>query len=103
MSPKCRTFALVCIALLLSNSALAQTAQVTGLITDPNGAVVPGATITSRNVETDIKTETVTNNQGYYTLPSLNPGNYETTVRKSGFRTTTRTAVKIDVSQVARI
>ncbi len=58
-------------------------------------------------LETSIRisrTETVTNNQGYYTLPSLNPGNYDLVVRKPGFRTTTtRAAIKIDVAQVARI
>ncbi len=89
--------------LLLCASAFGQTAQITGMITDPNGAAVPEATVTARNVDTDIRTETVTNNQGYYTLPSLNPGNYELSVRKTGFRTVTRPAMKIDVAQVARV
>ena len=94
---------LVSIGVLFCGGAWAQTAEITGLITDPNGAAVPGAAVTARNVATDINTETVTNGQGYYTLPSLHPGQYEISVQKTGFRTTTRPAVKLDVSQVARI
>ncbi|MBV8816737.1 MAG: TonB-dependent receptor, partial [Acidobacteriaceae bacterium] len=98
-----RLHAFLVVAALACSNAWGQTAEITGLITDPNGAAIPGATVTVRNVDTAIANETVTNGQGYYTVPSLNPGNYEITVLKSGFRTTTRTAVKIDVAQVARI
>ena len=77
--------------------------QITGLITDPNGAAVPDASVSARNVDTDIRTEATTNSQGYYTLPGLNPGTYDLSVTKTGFRTTTRSAIKIDVAQIARI
>src|SRR6266849_7125021 len=104
MRSKCKIrIVLAAAALILSGSALGQTAGITGLITDPNGAAIPGAAITARNVNTGIDTETITNNQGYYTFPSLNPGNYDLVVRKPGFRTTTRATIKIDVAQVARI
>jgi hypothetical protein len=94
---------LVSLGVLFCGGAWAQTAQITGLVTDPNGAAVPGAAVTARNLATDINTETVTNGQGYYTLPSLHPGRYEISVQKTGFRTTMRPDVKLDVSQVARI
>jgi hypothetical protein len=64
---------LVSLGVLFCGGAWAQTAQITGLVTDPNGAAVPGAAVTARNLATDIHTETVTNGQGYYTLPSLIP------------------------------
>lgn len=74
MTSTCRLFALLAAALILGVNAFGQTSEITGLITDPNGAAVPDAAITARNVDTGIDTGTVTNNQGYYTLPSLNPG-----------------------------
>jgi hypothetical protein len=55
---------LVGAALLLCAAASGQTAQITGLITNSNGAAVPAASVVVRNIDTDIKTETVTNNQG---------------------------------------
>lgn len=83
--------------------AFGQTAQITGLIRDPSGTSVPGARVSVRNVDTGIETESVTTNQGYYTLPQLNPGNYSLSVRKEGFRTSTQTGIKLEVEQVARI
>src|ERR1700730_11874734 len=80
-----------------------QTAELTGLITDPSGAPVPDAAVSVRNVETGVNTDTVTNTQGYYTVTHLNPGNYELTVQKSGFKALTRPGIKLDVAQVARV
>lgn len=54
---------------LLCAGAFGQTAQITGLITDPNGAAAPEATVTARNVDTDIRTETVTNTRAITRCP----------------------------------
>ncbi len=92
--------------LLLALTALplwAQTGQITGLITDPAATAVPGATVIVSNVETGIKRESVTNDQGYYTVLFLNPGNYGITVRKQGFKALERPPLKLDVAQVARV
>jgi len=83
--------------------AFAQTGQVTGLISDPAQTAVPGAKVTITNMDTGIKRQTDTNEQGYYTFPLLNPGNYELNVQKSGFRGVVRSNIKLDVSQIARI
>lgn len=40
---------------------------------------------------------------GYYTFPVLNPGTYELNVQKTGFKSTTRPGIKLDVAQVARV
>jgi len=55
------------------------------------------------NVDTGIKRETSTNDQGYYTFALLNPGTYELTVQKTGFKGVTRPGIKLDVSQIARV
>ena len=83
--------------------AFAQTGQITGLVSDPAGTSVPGANVAVTNVDTGIKRETSTNDQGYYTFALLNPGNYELTIQKTGFKAMTRPAIKLDVSQIARV
>lgn len=93
-------------ALLLAFTAttlLAQTAQLTGRVTDPSGAVIPGATVTARAVATNISTVTETTSEGYYTLPALTPGDYEIGVTKQGFVTTKQTGLTLAVAQVARL
>jgi hypothetical protein len=75
----------------------------TGLVTDPSGTAVPNARVSARNTETEIVSQGTTNEQGYYTITHLNPGNYELTVQKEGFRSATRPDIKLDVAQIARI
>jgi hypothetical protein len=90
-------------AALFVPGVFGQTAQMTGMVTDPSGTIVPGATVAIRNVATAFTTETVTNERGYYTLSNLNPGTYDVSVHRQGFRTTTQTGIKLDVAQVARL
>jgi hypothetical protein len=87
---------------LFAALAQAQTASITGRITDPAGAVVPDAEISARSTETATMTNTRTNADGYYSLPSLQPGRYEVTVVKTGFATV-KTTLELEVQQVARL
>ncbi len=73
-----------------ATSAYAQgtdTGTVTGKVTDPSGALIPGATITLINTSTKEKLTTVTNNDGVYTLPGVPPATYSITANKAGFST----------------
>jgi hypothetical protein len=80
-------------------SLYAQTsAEITGRVTDASKAVVPGATITAVNTDKRTERTTVSNDQGYYDLPSLDTGAYEITVQIAGFKPVTRSARKLDVS-----
>ncbi len=83
--------------------AYGQTAQVTGRISDSSDAVVPGAQIILINQANGFKRETVTNAEGYYTIPLLQPGVYEIRVRKEGFKPVIRSGVALNVEQVARL
>ena len=96
---------LFCITLLfaLASSALAQTAQVTGRITDQAGAIVPGAQITVTNLATSVSRETVSNSEGYFTLPLLPPANYRVTIKKEGFKPVQQNSVTLQVEQVLRL
>ena len=83
--------------------AYAQQATVAGRVTDPSGAVLPGATVVLINVETGIKTQVTSNVQGLYTIPLVPPGNYTLSAELSGFRPATRTGITLGVQQVARL
>jgi hypothetical protein len=60
-------------------------ATLSGIITDPQGAAVPSATVSATNSGTGISSETQSNSSGEYTLPNLNPGDYRVVVTASGF------------------
>src|SRR4051794_38301502 len=94
---------LISLMFLTAFAAFSQTAQMTGMVTDPSGTAVPGASVSARNTETGINSQVATNEQGYYTITHLNPGTYELTVQKQGFRAASRPEIKLDVAQIARI
>src|SRR5437660_1297625 len=96
-------FTWLAVALISSIPAWGQTAAITGVITDERGGAVGTAAVSARNVNTGITIEAPTNYDGYYTFPRLDPGDYELTVRKTGFRAATRPPFKLDVGQVARV
>jgi len=81
----------------------AQSAQITGLVTDPTGTSVPGAVVTVSNVDTSIRNDVTTNDQGYYTVLYLNAGNYQLRVQKAGFKALERQGIRLNVAQIARI
>lgn len=87
----------------VATSAFSQTAQVTGRISDQAGAVVPGAQITVTNIATGINREAVSNDEGYFTIPLLKPGEYRIAVKKEGFKPLVQTSVVLQVEQVARL
>lgn len=91
------------LALVLVGLAPAQTGQVSGLITDPSGASVPAAQVVVSNQDTGIERTVETNGSGFFVLTSIQPGTYRVTATADGFQSLSRTDIKIDVEQVARI
>src|SRR5438093_781034 len=75
--------------LLSCGSALAQSMQgsITGIATDPTGALVPKVTITATNERTGFTRTTLTNENGLYEFPSLDPSDYTIKAEASGFKT----------------
>lgn len=63
----------------------AATGTVVGIVTDPSGAVVPGATVTLTDNATGTTRTATTNDQGRYVFVNANPASYNLTVSKSGF------------------
>src|SRR5262245_40868228 len=81
----------------------AQNAQVVGAVKDASGAVIPGATITARNVSTGFTRIAVTEANGDYRLPSLPPGQYAVSAELTGFSTETRPDITLIIEQTATI
>ncbi|HYH84287.1 MAG TPA: TonB-dependent receptor [Pyrinomonadaceae bacterium] len=89
----------VCLLLVLGGAVnyraqQAAVATLRGIVTDPNGAVVVGATVRATQTATGTSRETQTNDEGVYVLPNLTPGEYEVRVEATGF------AVKVSKSPV---
>jgi hypothetical protein len=98
-----RFIAVIAVFLGLPFLLQAQTASINGTITDPTGAVVPGATISVVNQATNASRETQSNESGTYTIPSLPPGVYDLTIAKSGLKTIQFAAVTLTVDQALTI
>jgi hypothetical protein len=96
--------ALVAVIFLGPTSAFAQqeSATITGEVLDASGAVVPNATVTVTNIDTNISVAMVTSDRGAYTVPNLRPGHYSVTAEAPGFTKTVRTGLTLQVAQVAR-
>ncbi len=87
-------------------AALAQTAgtgALSGTITDPTGAVVPGASINVTNNATGETRESVTGQAGTYRVPLLQPGVYTVTIQKDGFKLAEQTGVVVAVTETATL
>lgn len=84
-------------------SAQVDAASLTGLVTDANGAAVPGASVLLTNLETNISAQTATGEDGYYSFTNLRPGLYSITVERAGFRRETRPEFRLFVGQRARL
>jgi hypothetical protein len=87
----------------VATNAHAQNAQITGAVKDASGAVIPGATVTARNVDTGFLRTAVTDGQGDYRLPSLPPGRYSVSTELTGFSSETRPDIVLIIEQTAII
>src|SRR5438132_9104822 len=78
-------------------------AQLSGTILDPNGAVVPGATVTLRSDTTGVEQSTTTDASGQYAFLLVPAGQYTLTVAAAGFSKLTDTGVTLTVGQLAKL
>jgi hypothetical protein len=94
----------LCVA-FVSMSSIGVSAQditsgsIQGIISDEQGAVVPGATVEARNVDTNFTRSFTTNENGRFTLLSLPPGRYVVSVTKTGFAKLNQENVELTVGR----
>src|SRR5262245_38807846 len=95
-----RALAVCLLALGVAATAAAQetTGTITGVAKDSSGAVLPGVTVTVKNVQTGGTQEFVTNESGLYTAPLLQPGEYEVGFTLSGFQAKTVKGIQLHVN-----
>jgi hypothetical protein len=79
------------------------TATLAGVVTDPNDAAIPGATVKIRNTATNDSRQAQTGPEGRYVFSQLAPGTYEVTAEAAGFKTLLRPGIALAVNQTAEL
>jgi hypothetical protein len=95
---------LVCFTLTFPVAGFSQsTAQISGVVTDQSGAILPGVEVTVTQTETGLTRSAVTNEAGAYVLPNLPVGPYRLEAALPGFRTYLRTGIVLQVGNNTEI
>lgn len=91
--------------ILLILLALGQsfTGRITGVVTDPTGSVIPGASVRFVNTDTNSEWTAQANDRGEFVTPELPRGNYNMLVTHAGFKSFRRTGIVIQVNQQSRV
>ncbi len=105
--PRIQFFAAFILTLLIVPAIFAQSQSTTGTIqgtvVDANGAAVPGANIEIKNLETNALRNLTTDDEGRFTAPLLQPGNYSISAAKQGFATAVVESTALTVGQTLQI
>jgi len=95
----------ICLFFISMNATLVRsqtqmtTGTIQGTVTDANGAIVPGASIEIKNLETNFARSLTTDDGGRFVALALPPGSYSVTVSKQGFATGVLERVELTVGQ----
>lgn len=100
-----RLFVLLSIMVFVVSMSFAQSDRgtITGTISDPTSAVIPGANVAAINSETGVRYETISTETGNYTLGQLPAGVYQLSVELPGFKKYSRQGITVLVAQTLRI
>ncbi len=100
-----KTLTLLLITVLASLNVVAQqiTGSIRGTVQDPSGAIVRGATVTAKQVETGLTRVVAADRQGEYVLVELPIGHYQLQVQAKGFQTYVQQGISLDVNQNATV
>src|SRR5882762_676277 len=79
------------------------TGTIQGTVTDANGAIVPGATVEIKNLETNLSRTLTTDDGGRFVALALPPGKYSVTVSKQGFATAVAESLDLTVGQAMNL
>jgi hypothetical protein len=93
----------VCLLMLVARGAYAQfSGTISGIVADPSGAIVPGASLTLLNTSTNEQRVATSSAAGVYQFVSLAPGSYELTTTMKGF-SSSKTALKLETNQTLNV
>src|ERR1700756_3456471 len=88
---------------LLMYGQTANTGAIAGSVSDPDGAVVPRAAVVINSEETGEERHLTTDAEGSFSAPFLIPGNYDLTVRATGFEPFDLKGVQVQITEVSRV
>ncbi len=97
-----RVAAFVMVA-VVNSAAQQSTGTISGIVSDQQGAVIPGAQVEVLNTETNALFTTSSNESGLYVAPGMVVGTYEIAVESDGFRRSLRSGVTLQVGQNAEV
>ena len=80
-----------------------QNSSINGTVTDPSGAVIPGAELVLTSVDRQISAKTTTGPDGLYSFPNLLPGAYDLKASAVGFKPLVQRGVAVTINQLARV
>lgn len=103
MKVRALTFLVILFCLSMAVSAQTSRGTVSGTLTDPNGAVIAGATVTLTSIQTTVARTTTTNNEGLFRFDAVDPGTYSIKFNAAGFGDVTKTNVPVSAGQVADV
>ena len=97
-----RPIQVIAVLLISGICAVAQTNKggISGTVTDANGAMVPGATVTITNLGTNRQVTVTTSDAGSYAVSSLDPVDYSVQVEMPGFKKSLLPKVKVDTALI---
>ena len=78
-------------------------ATLTGMVTDPSGAIIPNVDVMVVKTDTAVQTQTRTNESGLFTISNLPAGVYELRTQAQGFKTYSRSGITLGVAQTLRV
>ena len=103
--PSLATFLVAGIVFLFGamNAWAGITGSISGVVTDPSGAVVPGVRVTATSTSTSLEFTAVTDAQGFYIFPVLNVDSYTIKIGHPSFKNYQQNNIKIDANSAVRV
>ena len=102
-SPRCAVLVLALVLFASLASAQVGSSTITGRVTDPSGAVVPKVSVSIVQIATNFTFTAVTNEDGLFRVPSLQPGAYRVTFEGAGFKRVVRDGVDLRTGDVMAV
>lgn len=93
---------IVAVFVLVAVSSAGITGSISGVVTDPSGAVVAGAKVVATNTQTGISSSVTSDGKGFYVVAALPVGDYTLQITVAGFKTYQRTGIQIDANSSVR-